>query len=79
MLQFRPSQAKYRLNSRLGRFHHPPTEFLDPPHQQESTLRRQARILVNVHPGDPSIIAASVATHSLTGLTRMNNLHSNDT
>jgi hypothetical protein len=49
-----------------------------PPHQQVSTLRRQARILVNVHPGDPSIIAASVATHSLTGLTRMNNLHSND-
>jgi hypothetical protein len=47
-------------------------------HQQESTRWRQARILVNVHPGDPPITPVSVATHSLTGLPRMNNLHSND-
>ena len=31
------------------------TEFVDPPHQPESTLRPKARILVNVHPGGPSI------------------------
>jgi len=60
------------------RFRHLPTEFVDPSHQQQSTLRRQAGILLDVHPGDPPIIAASVATHSLAGLLRMNNLHSND-
>src|SRR5438067_8891757 len=57
----------------------PPAATLNPLHQQESTWRRQARILVNVHPGDPPIMSVSVATHSLTGLPRMNNLHSNDT
>jgi hypothetical protein len=35
-----------RYAGRRGRFHHPPTQFLDPLHQQASTLRRQARILV---------------------------------
>jgi hypothetical protein len=40
-------------------------------------LRRQTRILVHVHPGDPPISADSVATDSLTGLPRMNNLHGN--
>ena len=56
----------------------PPAATLNPLHQQESTWWRQARILVNVHPGDPPITPVSVATHSLTGLPRMNNLHSND-
>jgi hypothetical protein len=35
----------------FGRLGHPPTHRRDPLHQQESTLRRQPRILVNVHPG----------------------------
>jgi hypothetical protein len=48
-----------------------------PPHQQESTLRRQTRILVHVHPGDPPIRPATIASRSLTRLPRMNNLHSN--
>jgi len=39
-------------------------------------LRREPRILVNVHPGGPPISPVSVATHSLTGLPRMNNLRS---
>jgi hypothetical protein len=39
---------------RSRRCRHPPIELVDPPHQPQSTLRRQARILVNVHPGDPS-------------------------
>ena len=56
----------------------PPAATLNPLHQQESTGRRQARILMDVHPGNPPIMPASVATHSLTGLPRMNNLHSND-
>jgi hypothetical protein len=52
--------------------------LLDHPlHQQESTLRHQTRILVHVHPGDLLISAGSVATDSLTGLPRMNNLRSN--
>lgn len=55
-----------------------PSATLNPLHQQESTWRRQARILVNVHPGDPPITPVSVATHSLTELPRMNNLHGND-
>ena len=46
----------------------PPAATLNPLHQQESTWWRQARILVNVHPGDPPITPVSVATHSLTGL-----------
>jgi hypothetical protein len=32
---------------------------------------------MNVHPGDPPIRSVCVTTHSLTGLSRMNNLHSN--
>jgi hypothetical protein len=44
---------------RFGRFQHPPTQLVDPSHQQESTLRRQPRILVNVHLGDPPVTAAS--------------------
>jgi hypothetical protein len=31
--------------------------------------------VVNVHPGDPPVMAASVATHSLAGLLRMNRVH----
>jgi hypothetical protein len=53
--------------------------LVDPTNHQQSTLRREARILVQVHPGDLPIIAVSVATHSLTGLPRVNNLHSFDT
>ena len=56
----------------------PSSPGLDHPlHQQESTLRRQTRILVHVHPGDLPISAATVASRSLTGPARMNNLHSN--
>jgi hypothetical protein len=68
-----------RYAGRFGRFRHSPTKLFDPSHQQESTLGRQARILMDVHPGDPPITSVSVATHSLTGLLRMNNLHSNHT
>src|SRR5437762_11953220 len=53
----------------------PPAATLNPLHQQESTWWRQARILVNVHPGRSSDTPVSVATHSLTGLPRMHNLH----
>jgi hypothetical protein len=52
--------------------------LFDPTNHQVSTLRRQPRILGHVHPGDLPIIAASVATHSLTRLSRVNNLHSVD-
>jgi hypothetical protein len=53
--------------------------LFDPTDHQESTLRCQASILVQVHPGSLPIMLASVATHSLTGLPRVNNLHSFDT
>ena len=56
---------------------HRPTLVRHPLYQQESTLRHQTRILVHVHPGDLPISADSLATDSLTGLPRMNNLHSN--
>jgi hypothetical protein len=36
-------------------------------------------IVVHVHPGDLPLSAASLATDSLTGLPRMNNLHGNHT
>ena len=36
--------------------------------QQRVVEPRQARILVDVHPGDPPITPVSVATHNLTGL-----------
>jgi hypothetical protein len=66
-----------RYAGRFGRFRYAPTKLFDPSHQQASTLGRQARILMNVHPGDPPITPVSVATHSLTALLQMNNLHSN--
>jgi len=44
-----------RNPGRVGGIDYPPTLLGDPPHQQVSTLRRQPRILVNVHPGDPPI------------------------
>jgi hypothetical protein len=49
----------------------------DPLHQQESTLRHQTRILVHVHPDALPLRAASLATRTLTGPVRMNNVHSN--
>src|SRR4029453_18423 len=55
---------------------HRPALLDHPLHQQESTLRHQTRILVHVHPGDLLVSAGSVATGSLTGLARMNNLAS---
>jgi hypothetical protein len=67
-----------RYTGRVGRFRHLPPEFLDPSHQQASTLWRQAGILVDVHPGYPPITTVSLPTHSLTRLPRMNNLHSNN-
>jgi hypothetical protein len=66
-----------RQSRSAGRRPHSPALICDPLHQQESTLRRQTRILMHVHPGDLPISAESVATRSLTGLPRMNNLHSN--
>jgi hypothetical protein len=42
-----------------------------------ATLRRQTGILVHVHRGDLPLSTDSLATDSLTGLSRMNNLHSN--
>lgn len=70
--------SPHRDPGRLGRIRYLPTLNLDPLHQQESTRRGQARILVDVHPGDPPITHVSFVTHSLTGLPRVNNLHSND-
>jgi len=67
----------HRNPGRVGGIDYPPTLLGDPPHQQDSTLQRQPRILVNVHPGDPPIRSVCVPTHNLTGLPRMNNLHSN--
>jgi hypothetical protein len=64
---------------RVRRLRYRPAMVFDPLRQQESTWRGQPRVLVNVHPGDPPIIPVSVVTHSVTGLRRVNNLHSNDT
>ena len=66
----------HRNPGRVGGIDYPPPVLGDPPHQQDSTLRRQPRILVNVHPADPPIRFVWVPSHSLTGLPRMNNLHS---
>ena len=65
-----------RHSGGLRRLRHAPALLRDSFHQQESTLRRQPRILVNVHPGDPHIMSVSVPIHSLTGFPRMNDLHS---
>jgi hypothetical protein len=66
-----------RQSGRAGSHRHRPALFGHPLHQQASTLGRQTRILVHVHPGDLPLSAASVATASLIGPPRMNNLHSN--
>src|SRR5208282_3209679 len=55
---------------------HRPALLCDALDQQESTPRRQPRILVEVHPGGLPIKPVSLATHSLTGFPRMNNLRS---
>jgi hypothetical protein len=62
----RPNQATCDPLNLLG----------DPPHQQRidprlrrgRLLRRQPRILVNVHPGAPPIRLVRVLPHRLTGL-----------
>jgi hypothetical protein len=68
-----------RQSRSAGSRPHRPALFDHPLHQQESTLRHQTRILVHVHPGDLPIRPATVASRSLTGPVRMNNLHSNHT
>ena len=65
-----------RQSGGLRRLRHAPALLRDSFYQQESALRRQQRILVDVHPGGPPIMSVSVPTHSLTGFPRMNNLRS---
>ena len=54
-----------------------PTLCFDPQNHQESTLRRQPRILMDVHPGLRHRVGWR-RNPSLTPQTQMNNLHSFD-
>jgi hypothetical protein len=49
-----------RQSGGLRRLHHAQAVLRDAFHQQESTLRRQARILVSFYPGAPPIMSVSV-------------------
>jgi len=53
---------------RIGNF---PALLFDPTDHQEPTLRCQASIVAQVHPGSLPIMLASVATHSLTRFPRV--------
>jgi hypothetical protein len=65
--------------SRRCRIGNLPAMLFDPTDHRGSTLRRHASILVQVHPESLPIMRVGAATHSLTGLSRVNNLHSFDT
>ena len=67
----------FRQSRSVGGRSHRPALLDHPPHQEESTLRHQTGIFVQLHPGDLPLSAASVAADSLTRCPRMNNLHSN--
>ncbi len=69
----------YGQANRHGGIGNLPTLILDPQNHQESTWRRQPRILVNVHPGTFQAAVDRSRNHSFPVLPRMNNLHSFDT
>jgi hypothetical protein len=77
MLQKPASEARFVRSTGRGGGVWPPAS-MDAVDQQGSTLRRQARILVDVHLGLPGRAVDRCGNHSFTPLPRMNNLHSFD-
>jgi hypothetical protein len=71
-------RAANRQAGRRCRIANLPAFLLDPAHHQESTLRRQAGILMDVHLRLQPVIGR-LATTSFAGQPQMNNLYSFDT